>query len=774
MSGIELLPFQAKASEQIAERYAALVSDERRPLVHRHWEVPFYQALNALTGAGKTPILADAVAQIRASMTTEPIVLWVSKAKAVVDQTFFNFSAGGKYEGLIEGFMVGPLGDLKAIEIADDSVPRIALSTVGAFNQRGRADGTLRVHQVAEDTSDDSLWTTLRDRRASGGRRRSLIIVYDEGHNLSDQQTELLLELEPDVILVASATMRTPARLARLIDRLREYGWDEAKLVTSVDSRAVVDAGLVKKQIVLGGYTTAMEIALDAMLEAFGRATKKSEDLSAGFRPKAIYVCKTNISQDDGTQDNPSRPFVERRAPPILVWRYLTEQKGIDPAEIAVYCDLRFDRRHQPPPEDFVLFSGGEDDFAVFRAGNYRHVIFNLSLQEGWDDPECCFAYIDKSMGSNLQVEQVIGRVLRQPGARHYPDVDLNTADFYIRMDDRQEFPRILEAVRRRIADEAPEIRLDGYTDHRARNRARGEPKQIIEVPEIHIDADEAVAPLVRMIHDIHDYRSDDINTVGKGELIRAIQTVGSAAKAEVETAEIAHSNRVTARWVLRRTVQSLYPEVIKTIDWATGKFDARVELTSPAAKELKVKAEMLVDSYLEYSELAFEDGNPYTVGSVLIDPPKFEHFENAIHEGYSDLNPNELEFARALDAMELLWARNPSNGGYAVPILEKGTTKNFYPDFLVWKDDLIFALDPKGDHLITRAAAHKLMAIRDEKGRRKVVIRLITEGRWTDPVTKTGGNGYTVWAISNSGGIKMRHTATVAETVETCLNKRF
>jgi zinc-finger binding domain of transposase IS66 len=26
----------------------------------------------------------------------------------------------------------------------------------------------------------------------------------------------------------------------------------------------------------------------------------------------------------------PSRPFVERRAPPILIWRYLVEQKGID------------------------------------------------------------------------------------------------------------------------------------------------------------------------------------------------------------------------------------------------------------------------------------------------------------------------------------------------------------------------------------------------------------------------------------------------------------
>jgi type III restriction enzyme len=41
-------------------------------------------------------------------------------------------------------------------------------------------------------------------------------------------------------------------------------------------------------------------------------------------------------------------------------------------------------------------------------------------------------------MGSNVQVEQVIGRVLRQPCAQHFPDQDLNTAVFFVRMDNRQ------------------------------------------------------------------------------------------------------------------------------------------------------------------------------------------------------------------------------------------------------------------------------------------------------------------------------------------------
>ncbi len=95
----------------------------------------------------------------------------------------------------------------------------------------------------------------------------------------------------------------------------------------------------------------------------------------------------------------------------------------------------------------------------MFQIGS---IIFNLALQEGWDDPACAFAYIDKSMGSTVQVEQIIGRVLRQPGARHYPDPDLSTANFYIRVDNKQEFPRILKAVRARLGAELSEVQIEG------------------------------------------------------------------------------------------------------------------------------------------------------------------------------------------------------------------------------------------------------------------------------------------------------------------------
>lgn len=766
MSTIALFPFQARASEQIAARFVELIGDKKRPMVHRELEVPFYQALGALTGAGKTPILADAIAQMRASVSPEPVVLWISKAKVVVEQCFNNFDVGGKYAHLLDGFVVQYLSQLSPERISDGTAPQLVLSTVGAFNQSDKSDGTLRVHKTQQDRSDEPLWTLLRNRRTTNGLRRPLFVVYDEGHNLSDQQTELLLELEPDAVLLASATLRIPQRLARLVSQLRDHKGDDF-LLTQVPSKAVVKAGLVKERLCLGGYSTLMEEAVNDLLDAMQIATEKAKTRRAGFTPKAIYVCKTNVSQEDGTTDIHSRPFQERKAPPILIWRHLTEVKGIDPAEIAVYCDLKFDRGSHPPPKNFRLFSGGEDDFAAFTAGDFKHVIFNLGLQEGWDDPSCYFAYIDKSMGSAEQVQQVIGRVLRQPQATHFADVELNTASFYIRMDDKQEFKRVLDSVRKQIAADLPEIMLDSYVGSKGQQKTKREPKRgDASFPSVHIDAAEAHLNIMREVARLPDYRSDRQNTVGKGMRVQAVQRVGDDSLPETVSKEMAHSNRVVARWLMRRAVQGFYADVVKTIDWADKKFDARIELTSRAADQIKRDAKRLVDLFLDGSELALEAENPYVVGSIAVNPAKFHEFENAVHEGYSDLNAFELEVARAIDGLGLEWVRNPSSGGFSIPLLQHEEPHRFFPDFLVWKGNRVFAIDPKGDHLVREAATSKLFEIRGD-GNEALLVRLLTEGRWaTNPPRREGPGGYSVWSL-RAGQVKASHCPDVETAVK-------
>lgn len=780
----ELLPFQTAASDQIAHRYDLLATSPRRPMEYEGWHTPFYQALASLTGSGKTPILADAVAQVRSLMTSEPIVLWVSKAKAVVDQTFTNLEPGGKYEALIEGFTVTYLSDLTEAEIQDDTQPIVALSTVGVFSINENSELTRRIHRPDEDNNREPIWKMLTGRQARSGKRRPLIVVYDEAQNLTNPQTERLFELEPNVILVASATMKTPEKLGRMINRLKEAGWTDAPLedepgkpqkglVTAIRSKDAVDAGLVKKQVILGGYATEMETALNDALVEYRLTCQKAIDLEAGFTPKAIYVCKTNINQEDGTTDNPNRPFNERRAPPIMIWRHLVDG-GVNPADIAVYsAELKIDRKHNPPPPDFNLFSGGEEDFASFTSGDFKHVIFNLSLQEGWDDPACCFAYIDKSMGSAIQIEQVIGRVVRQPGARHYPDPALNTANFFIRIDSKQEFPKILDLVSQKLASEMPEVKLEGFSDGRDRRRARLDPREELTVPEIHIDADNALEPLQEVVDLIHDYNGAPISQIeGPGDLTTAIQAIGDGSRPIVETKTKEHSNRVIARWIIRRAMQALYPEAAKTVDWADSKFEARIEVTSRAAVDLRDKAERLVDTYLANADLAFEGTNLYKVSSVLVKPDELERFKNSGHEGYSDLSDFELRFAHAIDDTSYKWVRNPSNGGYAIPLLEKGGSRNFFPDFLVWKDGLIFAIDPKGEHLIHNDAARKLLAIRDENGKQQVLVRLITKGKWSyDPIKELGKEGYSVWRMNSAGQIRCTSHASPEAAIKKALD---
>lgn len=203
---------------------------------------------------------------------------------------------------------------------------------------------------------------------------------------------------------------------------------------------------------------------------------------------------------------------------------------------------------------------------------------------------------------------------------------------------------------------------------------------------------------------------------------------------------------------------------------WDDPRFGARVEITSAAAAALRDDAEKLVNAYLTGSHLTFEEGNPYTVGALHVNPAKARPFTNALHDAY-DLNGHEQEVAEALDATGHPWARNPSQSGYSIPLLDVGDTQRFFPDFLVWKDGLVFAVDPKGGNLLAKDAGRKLLNIMDEHRQRKVVVRLITRDKWNDQLVQVGGTGFTVWSVfPTTGRPKARHVPTVTAAVAAAL----
>jgi len=770
---IELFEFQRAASDTIADRFADYVADpvvtgaQSNPSV-----VPFYQALASITASGKTVILADAVQTIAATLPIPPVVLWLSKGKVVVEQTYANLVSGGRYHHLLGDFDVQTLAEYDATGVRESPKPLIFFATVGTFNQKDKEEGKLLVYRSDIDTAEKSTWDALHDRLGSGDVRRPLIVVYDEGHNITDQQTDLLMELQPDAFLLASATMRLPARLSAVIDLLKANGRTDESLVTAVDAKAVADAGLVKSTVLLAGYRAPMEETVSTLIADLKDAQADAGSYGLDGNPKAIYVCKTNIVEGDAARaDDVKRLFAQREAPPILIWRELTETHGIDPEKIAVYCSLKF-HKDFPPPEGFRLFKGGDKDFGEFSAGGFEHIIFNLSLQEGWDDPLCYFAYIDKSMESNVQVEQVIGRVLRQPGVKHYASERLNTAHFYVRVDKAETFADVLDAVSEKLESEAPEVRVLRTAPGKAAPVAV-EASEVRTIPSVAIMSTDAVEPVAAIINALSDYRTDDgTNTSSEGGRTLVRRLVGASGDAEIKWESFRQSNVVRARWLFDREVRRRHQGALGVATTSDAKFDAAVGIGSNAHIHIIDTADKVVDAYLDNVYLVQRKYDPYPVGPLLMRLEDVEDFEYALHGGYDGLNPLEQSFAEELDKVGVPWARNPPRTGFGIPLVSLGPTNTFYPDFIAWTDTDVLAIDTKGGHILPEAATRKLLRIDYPDGvDQKLRVRFVSEGRWNPRVEREAKNGYSVWGVRHDGTRRVTHFDQLKEAVADVLS---
>ncbi|GAB3799048.1 hypothetical protein GCM10028819_21520 [Spirosoma humi] len=107
--------------------------------------------------------------------------------------------------------------------------------------------------------------------------------------------------------------------------------------------------------------------------------------------------------------------------------------------------------------------------------------------------------------------------------------------------------------------------------------------------------------------------------------------------------------------------------------------------------------------------------------------------YKNALHAEYNGLNPFEVRLAEALDTLGLDWCRNPSKTGYGIPIPEVGHgTTNFFPDFLLWSSKCLWAIDPKGSHLLNDAIRTKLLGVSDvDDMPLKIRVAFVVEGKW-------------------------------------------
>ncbi len=214
------------------------------------------------------------------------------------------------------------------------------------------------------------------------------IVIIDESHRFTSELSRDFFELlNPRFILNLTATPRKKANIISFVSALKLKQNNMVKL-------PVVVYNLQEKNDVI-----ASTINFRNLLEEHA---KKSQEMGGEYiRPIALFQAESKTSEEKETFDKVKKMLVECGIPEGQIkikTANINELKGIDLK--SEECPVRY-------------------------------IITVNALKEGWD---CPFAYILASLAnktSNIDVEQILGRILRQPYTRKHKSVLLNQSYVY-------------------------------------------------------------------------------------------------------------------------------------------------------------------------------------------------------------------------------------------------------------------------------------------------------------------------------------------------------
>lgn len=749
----DLKPFQERAASSLAEMIQEYPSSRFRPRYNPDTGtlLPFLCRLRAITGAGKTPILSLTAQHLKTG-----VILWTTNRGAVISQTLTNLRAGGKYSSLLpEGTQVFPLGEMSPSDWeqtmqATDGLT-LLLSTVAAFNQDG---DKLKIHQ-----GDPTRWQMLGGaEKTIGGRIRPLYVFYDEGHGATDRQFQKLRELNPKAFVLASASP-LPEDLADLLSGKtpEERRESLAERTISVSTKDVVEAGLLKNRLYFIDCNTAQS-------DAIREANNKWEELSE----KLLPFRKTPIACF----------IVNETTRGVDIWEQLVELK-VNPAKIAVHLngarDVILDRRGATSAliDTYTGKKPQDRSPETLAAVGYTHIVWNLTLREGWDEALAYVAYIDDKGRSAVDIVQKIGRFVRQPEATPFSDPDLNSAYFYFNVTD-DVFADMIYGTQEEMKTDGYEVIPieDGRRPPTSRSVAVRTQKTLSTIgpwfgDNIH-DLDQIIIEHVPLFAEKALHADGSIRT-------RVFEMVAQQEAVDLRTEVRRDANDTITPWeFLSVRLGAIDSRIINdngTIFSATLKdddklrqpmqfgSDAMLTLTNtiPQIKE-KLNEKFLLKGFGRHGVFSVK---PFKLVSPDIESGndayrqkyKVRRFRNALHAEYNGFNPFELRVAEALDGLAKPWCRNPvGKDGYKLPIQELGSdTIWFYPDFLLWaKPNQVWAIDPKGNHLREAAVAHKLLDLGSLKTISPTIrVAFILEGSYIIDqqglFSKTGTQGFTL-----------------------------
>lgn len=743
---MNLLDFQLKTVKHVHEGYLSyepyknLYSyNSELPDIEPGEPKPYLHRIKAVTGAGKTPILA------KLSSLLEPcIILWTTPKTAVITQTKANLE--GKYAHLLapnsEVFDLSELSpsDWESIRGKKKGVT-ILVSTVASYNQKG---DRLKLHQ--KDDTDLTRWEQLKTPEFGGKRQRPLFVFYDEGHNVTLNQFSRLLELRPQGLFLASAS--NPSKDLEILlpgesSKDKEKIFNEQR-TTIVNTKDVVEANLLKRGVEIYDLNVDWQ-------EILVQAQKKLSDL-----------------QKIGEDESPIACFiVSRTEKGIDVWQELINQ-GVQGEKIAVHLskasDVAREKFGGQIPNSFYDTYADNLTPEDLRERQYTHLIWNLVLKEGWDEPWAYVAYIHDEQNSVADIEQKIGRFIRNPHKDKngtpipFTNPDLNKSYFFFNCKN-EIFSDILTELKSHLETRGFDtLRVRDINDTKPSEEVP--PTSKVELPHLAIypETDRIKMELLERI-----IKPSPEECKSSGRLRKESLDLDSMEVSDYFE-RLDKAMQVPSSQMIRYFLESRDNRILKSTGsiggwldpniWDDPKLDFSLSYGSPAQKQLKKACDEFCECIDEFLRLDIDDADEaYTITPYKMNNPnggdtnysKLTHkvysFKNSVHPKYNGFNEFELRFAKELDSSEFKWLRNPAKTGYSIPLLKPaGNSKSFYPDFIAWTKDGIIFLETKGEHLLNDAMQGKLISLDGIRSLPKTFKIFLIASTGVDVVDNTSG----------------------------------
>lgn len=356
------------------------------------------------TGGGKTFLAACAVKHLfdRLPVGKTKLVAWLVPSDAILTQTVAHLSDpthpyrqrldrdfGGRVnvytkEQLLNGQNFKPGDVAENLSVCVFCYASVRTSQIKKDDRKiYQENGNLLAFAETFKEKDALLAGTPETALLQVIRTMNPVVVVDESHNATSALSlEMLRNLNPSFVLAMTATPT-----------------ERANVLSYVNARELKRENMVKLPVIVYNRPDRASVIRDAIrLRELLEAKAKGERKAGGsyIRPITLFQAQPRTSDDSETFDKIKAKLVGA---------------GIPEKQIAIKTAQKDELG---------------DTNLLLESCPIRYIVTVNALKEGWD---CPFAYVLASLAnktSRTDVEQIVGRILRQPFARNHADKLLN------------------------------------------------------------------------------------------------------------------------------------------------------------------------------------------------------------------------------------------------------------------------------------------------------------------------------------------------------------